>query len=149
MYEMEYSHDRRIGNFMYGVYGWMSVALLLTAITAYYVAITPAIFTAIFLLVTIIPISAQLADSPWPMHYHDLKHTSRSQYKGPDSPILKWKTYTGGNNHSPPVIGIEGTIFVGIDEYGFESFLYAIKPDGSIKWSLNLNENYIESSPAI
>jgi FtsH-binding integral membrane protein len=48
MYETEYGVESRPADFLYGVYAWMAAALLLTAATAYYVAITPALFTAVF-----------------------------------------------------------------------------------------------------
>lgn len=38
---------KRVTSFMYGVYGWMACALALTALTSYYVATMPAIFTYI------------------------------------------------------------------------------------------------------
>ncbi len=46
MYDMEYGAQRRTADFLSGVYAWMASALLLTAGTAYYVAATPAVFTA-------------------------------------------------------------------------------------------------------
>lgn len=36
-----------VGNFMYKVYGWMSVALVLSALAAWYVAMTPSLYTYI------------------------------------------------------------------------------------------------------
>jgi len=44
----DYSVSSRINSFMYGVYSWMACALLVSAITAYYVAVTPAIFEWIY-----------------------------------------------------------------------------------------------------
>ncbi len=44
MFKAEYPHVQRVANLMYGVYGWMSCALTITAGTAYYVAATPKIF---------------------------------------------------------------------------------------------------------
>lgn len=43
-------------NVMYQVYGWMCLALALTAATAYYVAMTPAIFSFIFTHKAIVPV---------------------------------------------------------------------------------------------
>jgi len=43
-----YSVSSRINSFMYSVYSWMACALLVSAITAYYVAATPAIFEWIY-----------------------------------------------------------------------------------------------------
>ncbi len=47
MFLGEYTVDQRISSFIVGVYGWMSVALAITAGTAYYVASTPTIFVYI------------------------------------------------------------------------------------------------------
>ena len=44
MFKAEYPHVQRVANLMYGVYGWMSCALTITAGIAYYVAATPKIF---------------------------------------------------------------------------------------------------------
>jgi uncharacterized protein len=48
MYETEYTGQNRIIDFMYGVYGLMSGALAVTAITAYYVSTIPNISTTLF-----------------------------------------------------------------------------------------------------
>ncbi len=47
MYE-DYPISGRVHSFMYSVYGWMACALLVSALTAYYVAATPAIFEWIY-----------------------------------------------------------------------------------------------------
>lgn len=47
MYETEYGIQGRVADFFAGVYAWMAAALLLTAITAYSVAMSP-MFTALF-----------------------------------------------------------------------------------------------------
>jgi len=44
----DYSVSSRIHSFMYSVYAWMACALLISAVTAYYVAATPAIFELIY-----------------------------------------------------------------------------------------------------
>lgn len=44
----DYSVSPRIHSFMYSVYGWMAGALLFTAMTAFYVATTPAVFEWIY-----------------------------------------------------------------------------------------------------
>jgi len=48
MIETEYPYAHRVINVMYGVYGWMSCALILTAGVAYYVAATPAVSMFIY-----------------------------------------------------------------------------------------------------
>ena len=65
---------------------------------------------------------AQPADTPWPMFRHDLQHTGRSAYAGPETPGLKWSVTTGHFVISSPAIGADGTIYVG----SFDNNLYAI-----------------------
>jgi len=79
------------------------------------------------------------AESPWPSFRHDLKNTARTDdYTGPAHPILKW-VFDEPNDGitSSPTIGHNGTIYVGAGGYyggGGDSALYAINPDGTMKW---------------
>ncbi len=93
------------------------------------------------------PISAQLADSPWPMFHHDARHTGRNPYiKGPENSVLKWRFQTGGEIDSSPAIGTDGTVYVGSDD----GYLYAINPNGIEKWRFKkFQTSSIDSSPAI
>ena len=43
--------------------------------------------------IMVMPATAQLADTPWPMFHHDLNHTGLSPYTGPDTNATKW-TYS-------------------------------------------------------
>jgi len=88
-------------------------------------------------------IQAQLADSPWPMFRHDLKHTGRSSYTGSSKNYLQW-VYPVGSSTSTPAIGTDSTIYVG----SYDSNLYAINPDGTLKWKYETGD-VIESSPAV
>ncbi|MGA1826481.1 MAG: PQQ-binding-like beta-propeller repeat protein [bacterium] len=68
------------------------------------------------------------------MFGYDTSHTGRSPYEGPDTPALEW-TYTTNDTgffytDSNPVIGADGTIYVGSSD----SYFYAINPDGKLKW---------------
>ncbi len=56
---------------------------------------------------------SQLADSPWPMFRHDVRHTGRSPYAGPQTATLAWTYQTGGWVYSSPAIGSDGRVFVG------------------------------------
>lgn len=83
-------------------------------------------------------------DSPWPMKNHDLRHTGRSPYSTADNQgVEKWRFkcnwIKGGI-----VIGDNGTIYFGEDGY----YLYALKPDGSIKWKYKTDGDII-STPAL
>ncbi len=76
------------------------------------------------------------------MFRHDLQHTGRSPYEGPDQPLLKWSYETSGPIWSSPAIGADGTIYFGYDG------LYALNSDGSLKWRY-LTGCEVPSSPAI
>jgi len=105
---------------------------------------------AVFLLALLLalqpapPAQAQLAQSPWPMFRHDLKHTGRSPYTGPTIPILKWTFTTEASVNSSSAIGADGTLYVGSSAAN----LYALNPDGSLKWSFSTS-GAVNSSPAI
>ena len=84
--------------------------------------------------IMVMPASAQLADTPWSMYQHDLNHTGLSPYTGPDTNATKW-TYSVGGYSSPPVIGADGTLYVGRGITGFGGgYLCAINPNGTLKW---------------
>jgi len=85
-----------------------------------------------------------LANTPWPMLYHDPQHTGRSPYVGPASPTLKWRFKTENSIRSSPAIGADGTIYV----VSWDGYLYAIDPDGTEKWRFEATD-FIDSSPAI
>jgi len=59
-------------------------------------------------------------------------------------PTEGWNFKTGSYIESSPVIGSDGTIYIGSDDY----YLYAISPDGTEKWSFATG-SYVESAPAI
>lgn len=57
---------------------------------------------------------------------------------------LIWKFSTGGAVTSSTRVGADGTLFFGC----LDGYFYAVKPDGSLKWKKNMNEE-IWSSPAL
>ncbi len=62
----------------------------------------------------------------------------------PNNGTLKWKCRAGGSE-ATPAIAADGTIYVGSDK------LYALNPNGSIRWgfTLGLREYIAQSCPAI
>ncbi|KAA0015582.1 MAG: PQQ-like beta-propeller repeat protein [Thermoplasmata archaeon] len=75
-----------------------------------------------------------LMDSPWPMFRHDVHHTGRSPYgKDGCTALLKWKVHIGGVFLAQPVIDKNGIIYTGSEQ------LYAIYPNGTIKWTLDIS----------
>src|ERR1700722_8718336 len=94
----------------------------------------------------------QLATTVWPMLGHDIRHTGLSTVDTSANPgKLKW-VYDMVDQHgtSPvclngsPAIGADGTIYSGCDQ-----FLYAVNPDGTLKWKFALGNLIQSSSPAI
>jgi outer membrane protein assembly factor BamB len=92
-----------------------------------------------------IHVNAQIATSAWPMFGHDLQHTRRSAYLGAQTDNVRWTYTSGGPVFSSPVIGGDGTLYFGSND----SKLYAVNPDGSLKWSSSSLAGAIVSSPAI
>ncbi len=78
------------------------------------------------------------AGAPWPQFRQDPTHQARSQAVGPrvGAPPL-WRYAAGGIVFASPVVGPDGTIYVG----SAGSYLYAINPDGSTKWRYALPAN--------
>jgi parallel beta-helix repeat protein len=75
-----------------------------------------------------------LAESPWPMYMHDVQRTRQSRYLGPASFSLKW-TFVGASGFL--VIGQDGTIYAKNTTTIHK--LFAIDPNGTLKWSYNVN----------
>jgi outer membrane protein assembly factor BamB len=81
-----------------------------------------------------------LADSPWPMIAHDPQITGRSPYSGPKTTTIKWSLDLPYGVFSGPIIGEDGTLYVGTRSYlGFTgdstNYFYAINSDGEIDWT--------------
>jgi len=85
-------------------------------------------------------------DATWPVLRHDPQGTGMSPYVGPLEPGIKWRLDYHGSN-SPPVISADGTLYVSGDDDVF----YAVKPDGTIKWTVDINfTGYsFQNSPAV
>ena len=87
-----------------------------------------ACFTTLFIL-SVFPLPAsllyaQVANTPWPMFMHDVKHTGQSASSGPQENTISWKYRTGSGITASPVLGDDGTIYVG----GIDGKLYAVSP---------------------
>lgn len=80
------------------------------------------------------------APSPWPMYGHDAQHTSRSDQRGPQVAALTWAFALPRERviNFAPAVDADGTIYIGTwgdrrDGF-FPGKLYAIRPDGTLKW---------------
>lgn len=107
----------------------------------------------LFCLLLFLPTVKASDDSPWPMFRGGPRHTGRSPYQGVQEDNVKWSYNTGGMiTFSSPAIGSNGIIYVGSKD----NKLYALNPDGSLKWSYKINVSEasvaidrVRSSPAI
>lgn len=80
----------------------------------------------------------------WWMYGREPKHQRCSPVAGPESPAVKWSVDTGSAICSSPVVGDDGTIYVG----NTDGILQAIAPDGSSMWSVSVGKS-IDSTPAV
>ena len=87
---------------------------------------------------------SELADTPWPMFRHDLRHTGRSPYEGPATATLAWTYVAGSSVTSSPATGSDGRVYVG----SRDNRIYGITPAGSLAWSYATG-HYVTSSPAL
>lgn len=105
----------------------------------------------VLMAAVVLATTAGAKDSPWPMFRHDLKHTGRTTYTGPDTAALIWTYQTGDGVASSPTIGKNGTIYVGsgwLWSGAADSNLYALNPNGTLKWKYRAIDG-VFSSPAI
>ena len=85
-----------------------------------------------------------LATTPWAIFHHDLQHSGRSAVIGSATNAQKWAATTGGV-YSSPVIGVDGTVFIG----GLNSKLLALQPaTGAQKWAFSAGGS-IQATPAV
>jgi outer membrane protein assembly factor BamB len=80
-------------------------------------------------------ISLSVAVPPpiWAQFGHDAQHTHRSPYVGAQTNNVKWTFTTGDSVKNSPTIGADGTVYIS----SLDNKLFALNPDGSLKWSLN------------
>jgi outer membrane protein assembly factor BamB len=88
---------------------------------------------SLILLVTVIPCYGQLQDSAWPGFKRDIRHTGRTTYVGPANPHLKWSYPVNMSERVGPSLDRDGIVYIGAGES--EHALYAINPDGTLKWT--------------
>ncbi|UCF12047.1 MAG: PQQ-like beta-propeller repeat protein [Thermoplasmatales archaeon] len=94
--------------------------------------------------------SGGFIDHAWPMQGYNRKHIGRSPYSTASNPgIEKWRFGAGDWCDSSPVIDKDGTIYFGATSQ--DPHLYAINPDGTLKWKFKAKKGLgdIGSSPAI
>lgn len=98
--------------------------------------------------------NAQVA--PWPQFQHDSRHTGQSEFQGPQTGNIEWTFETpipGGqlfiaHNPSSPAIGPDSTIYFGAGTQSTGK-MYAVNPDGSLKWESEPLPAAAPTSPAV
>jgi outer membrane protein assembly factor BamB len=89
-------------------------------------------------------------DSPWPMKCHDNRHTGRSPYNTTNNPYDEiWRFETDGWVEDSPIIDYDGTIYFTGNYDGLPYYLFAVRPNGTLKWKYKTNGFILGSSPAI
>lgn len=93
---------------------------------------------------SVIPIGP--IDSAWPMASHDNHHTGLSQYNTASNPgVEKWRFKSEGAVDTGIAIDVDGTLYFG----DFGGRLYALNPDGSLKWMDDAMGTFTTSTPCI
>ncbi|MCW2968116.1 MAG: hypothetical protein JWM71_1888 [Solirubrobacteraceae bacterium] len=96
------------------------------------------------------PAVAQAADtpvqpgSPWPEMRHDRRNTGRSDIVGRYRGDRPWHYQTGKGIFSTPILGADGTTYVG----SADSWFYAVGPGGRLRWRFKTG-NLIDSAATI
>lgn len=83
------------------------------------------------------------------MKSHDTRHTGRNPYSTANNPLVKkWRFYSSSWIDSGIPIDNDGVIyFRGAYDY-IDRYLFAVYPDGSLKWKIQLT-GWVWSTPAI
>lgn len=88
-------------------------------------------------------------DSPWPMQSYNSKHLGRSPYStANNSGIEKWRASLGWIKDTP-VIDKDGIIYFGGARGDNPDYIFALYPNGRIKWFFETDGLIAGSSPAI
>jgi outer membrane protein assembly factor BamB len=102
---------------------------------------------------SIIKVTKNPLDSPWPMYCHDTRHTGRSQYSTANNPFEEkwWFKTTHEQDYCYHFcfcnIVDDGTIYF----TNVEGYIYAFYPNGTLKWRSEIfgGHDTIECHPAI
>ena len=84
------------------------------------------------------------AESPWPEFRRDRRNTGSTPLPAAYSGDTPWEFHTDKGIFSTPVIGSDGTIYVGSADHCF----YALHPDGTLKWKFKTG-GIIDSAAAL
>lgn len=84
-----------------------------------------------------VSLAAVAGHAQWTMFHGNAQRTGTVTTTGPTNPVLKWSVNVGGPVVTSPVIGSDGTVYLGPvmqdgDRPSYDFF--AVRPDGTIKW---------------
>ncbi|MHB8125573.1 MAG: beta-alanine-activating enzyme beta-propeller domain-containing protein [Desulfitobacteriaceae bacterium] len=68
--------------------------------------------------------------------------TRQSRFNGPAKAFTQWTFRTGDDSFASPVIGADGTIYLG----AFDNKFYAINPNGEQKWTFTAGDGFNSSA---
>lgn len=80
----------------------------------------------------------------WSMLGHDARHTGRSAFVGPESPVEKWRIESDWCLGGSVAIDSNGAIYYGSED----GKLHAVNPDGSEKWTFEAQPGFC-TCPAV
>ena len=97
---------------------------------------------------------AATASAQLPAYHGNAQRSGYSAAHGPVSPVLRWRLDLQGEIVSSPVVGPDGTIYLGSvirDTRHPEHFITAVGPDGVIRWQFPTGwwDTQTQSSPAL
>ncbi|MAG37141.1 MAG: hypothetical protein CL878_12985 [Dehalococcoidia bacterium] len=82
-------------------------------------------------------------ESPWPQFQHDAARTGRTDIEGPIVPTPKWVYDTGEIIKGGLAVAADGTIYA-----PSRDFLYALRPDGSQQWRVDIRQFLVTRTTA-
>jgi outer membrane protein assembly factor BamB len=89
-------------------------------------------------------------NSSWSMLCHDTHHTGRISIGTSDiSYVELWRFPFDGGIENSPVVGNDGIIYVPGRIEGYKHHLFAIYPNGTLKWKYRVNSHIFWTCPAI
>lgn len=67
----------------------------------------------------------------------------------PSNGSVVWSFPIGGNAQSGIALDVDGTVIVGVDKGGSAGAVFAVNPDGTNKWSINVTGRITVCAPAV